>query len=193
MDPFSLDHIFSCSSRSRAIRFPRRYSTQAWSLRSLTRFVFPVPMDRLHGSFILPPQRTRGHPQDITAFSLPSSCQRTRSAFVVQLWWRYGDLNPRPMACKATALATELYPQGFAPRRLRTAVYTEKGGEFERERVASRAPKCHDCTLRKEVIQPHLPVRLPCYDFTPLTSFTLVTFFPCGLDQPLRVLLTRVV
>jgi hypothetical protein len=26
------------------------------------------------------------------------------------LLWRYGDLNPRPMACKATALATELYP-----------------------------------------------------------------------------------
>ena len=28
---------------------------------------------------------------------------------------------------------------------------------------------------RKEVIQPHLPVRLPCYDFTPLTRFTLGT------------------
>ena len=25
---------------------------------------------------------------------------------------------------------------------------------------------------RKEVIQPHLPVRLPCYDFTPLTLHT---------------------
>ena len=25
----------------------------------------------------------------------------------------------------------------------------------------------------KEVIQPHLPVRLPCYDFTPLTGHTL--------------------
>ena len=24
--------------------------------------------------------------------------------------------------------------------------------------------------LRKEVIQPHLPVRLPCYDFTPVTG-----------------------
>ena len=24
--------------------------------------------------------------------------------------------------------------------------------------------------LFKEVIQPHLPVRLPCYDFTPVTS-----------------------
>ena len=28
---------------------------------------------------------------------------------------------------------------------------------------------------RKEVIQPHLPVRLPCYDFTPLTRRTLGT------------------
>ena len=25
---------------------------------------------------------------------------------------------------------------------------------------------------RKEVIQPHLPIRLPCYDFTPLTLHT---------------------
>ena len=28
--------------------------------------------------------------------------------------------------------------------------------------------------LRKEVIQPHLPIRLPCYDFTPVTSPTVV-------------------
>ena len=26
--------------------------------------------------------------------------------------------------------------------------------------------------LRKEVIQPHLPIRLPCYDFTPITCPT---------------------
>src|ERR1700679_474990 len=26
--------------------------------------------------------------------------------------------------------------------------------------------------LRKEVIQPHLPVRLPCYDLTPITNPT---------------------
>ena len=26
---------------------------------------------------------------------------------------------------------------------------------------------------RKEVIQPHLPVRLPCYDLVPITSLTL--------------------
>ena len=27
-----------------------------------------------------------------------------------------------------------------------------------------------DVLPRKEVIQPHLPVRLPCYDFTPVTN-----------------------
>jgi hypothetical protein len=26
--------------------------------------------------------------------------------------------------------------------------------------------------LRKEVIQPHLPVRLPCYDFVPIAGST---------------------
>jgi hypothetical protein len=28
--------------------------------------------------------------------------------------------------------------------------------------------------LRKEVIQPQVPLRLPCYDFTPIASTTLV-------------------
>ena len=30
--------------------------------------------------------------------------------------------------------------------------------------------------LRKEVIHPHLPVRIPCYDFTPITIHTLDAF-----------------
>jgi hypothetical protein len=37
---------------------------------------------------------------------------------------------------------------------------------------------------RKEVIQPHLPIRLPCYDFTPVTCHSLKTCLPCGLAQP---------
>ena len=36
-------------------------------------------------------------------------------------------------------------------------------------RLASRTAQ----HLRKEVIQPHLPIRLPCYDFTPVTFPTL--------------------
>ena len=30
--------------------------------------------------------------------------------------------------------------------------------------------------LRKEVIQPHLPIRLPCYDFTPVIGLTFDGF-----------------
>ena len=30
----------------------------------------------------------------------------------------------------------------------------------------------HHILLRKEVIQPHLPIRLPCYDFTPIIEPT---------------------
>ena len=32
--------------------------------------------------------------------------------------------------------------------------------------------------LRKEVIQPQVLLRLPCYDFTPLTKHTLGAFLP---------------
>ena len=32
--------------------------------------------------------------------------------------------------------------------------------------------------LRKEVIQPHLPVRLPCYDFVPIAGSALDTSLP---------------
>jgi hypothetical protein len=47
--------------------------------------------------------------------------------------------------------------------------------------------------LRKEVIQPHLPVRLPCYDFTPIADPTFDSSLPEGLGHWLRVLPTFVV
>ena len=46
---------------------------------------------------------------------------------------------------------------------------------------------------RKEVIQPQLPLRLPCYDFTPITDPTFDGCVPCGLAHRLRVLPTFVV
>jgi hypothetical protein len=46
--------------------------------------------------------------------------------------------------------------------------------------------------LRKEVIQPHLPVRLPCYDFVPIASPTFDRSPPSGLGHGLRVLPTFV-
>jgi hypothetical protein len=50
-----------------------------------------------------------------------------------------------------------------------------------------------EALLRKEVIQPHLPVRLPCYDFTPITDPTFDGSLSCELGHRLRVLPTFVV
>ena len=46
---------------------------------------------------------------------------------------------------------------------------------------------------RKEVIQPQLPLRLPCYDFTPIADPTFDGCLPCGLAHRLRVLPTLIV
>ena len=42
-------------------------------------------------------------------------------------------------------------------------------------------------SLRKEVIQPQVLLRLPCYDFTPIMSHTLGRSSPCGLGRRLLV------
>ena len=54
----------------------------------------------------------------------------------------------------------------------------------ERENEAVEGPEIRERTpgpsklLRKEVIQPQVPLRLPCYDFTPITDHT---FGACSL------------
>ena len=63
-------------------------------------------------------------------------------------------------------------------------------------RSAHRTPVIHGrgmslvVLLRKEVIQPHLPVRLPCYDFVPIADPTFDGSLPYGLGHRLRVLPT---
>ena len=42
-------------------------------------------------------------------------------------------------------------------------------------------------SLRKEVIQPQVLLRLPCYDFTPIMDHTLGRCLPCGLACRLLV------
>ena len=64
---------------------------------------------------------------------------------------------------------------------------------MSKHRAIMRSPTVWNGLLRKEVIQPHLPVRLPCYDFTPITDPTLDACLPCGLAQRLQVLPTFVV
>ena len=58
-------------------------------------------------------------------------------------------------------------------------------GTFEALPLSSKGALKH--FLRKEVIQPQVPLRLPCYDFTPVAKPTVVACLPCGLAQRLRV------
>ena len=69
--------------------------------------------------------------------------------------------------------------------------------ETDARDVALDAPngrhhKTRQVLLRKEVIQPHLPVRLPCYDFVPIAGPTFDGSLPYGLGHRLRVLPTFV-
>jgi hypothetical protein len=57
---------------------------------------------------------------------------------------------------------------------------------------AAVTPQLRQSLLRKEVIQPHLPVRLPCYDFVPIAGPTFDGSLPYGLGHRLRVLPTFV-
>ena len=55
--------------------------------------------------------------------------------------------------------------------------------------LTSATPWGHGLGLpRKEVIQPQVPLRLPCYDLVPVTGLTVGASLPCGLGQRLRVL-----
>src|SRR2546428_5747061 len=51
-------------------------------------------------------------------------------------------------------------------------------GSDDRPGIGSRSRRTRSRIPRKEVIQPHLPVRLPCYDFVPVAS---PTFDGCPL------------
>ena len=105
--------------------------------------------------------------------------------------WRLRDSNSRPPACKAGALPTELSPHLIRqppalPHRLQCSTIGRQGLNHRVRDGYGCFPLAHRhrnlslvldrqtaiqpllLFLRKEVIQPHLPIRLPCYDFTPV-------------------------
>ena len=106
-------------------------------------------------------------------------------------WWRRTGSNRRPHACKARALPTELRPQS-GPLRVQVTP-TEKTRSYDQATLSIHEKGCGDGVsvsqshtekpagrrnerlfLRKEVIQPQVPLRLPCYDFTPVADRTVV-------------------
>ena len=72
-----------------------------------------------------------------------------------------------------------------------TSTPTREPGNIPDAWATRRTPDRRPEKLRrKEVIQPHLPVRLPCYDLVPITSLTLDGSIHKGLGHRLRVLPT---
>ena len=61
------------------------------------------------------------------------------------------------------------------------------GGSSSKPMTEVRGKALSAVILRKEVIQPQVPLRLPCYDFTPVADPTVVSCLPCGLAHCLRV------
>jgi hypothetical protein len=59
--------------------------------------------------------------------------------------------------------------------------------------LTSELPRMRGLPLRKEVIQPQVPLRLPCYDFTPVTGHTMDGYLPYGLAHRLPVQLASMV
>ena len=69
------------------------------------------------------------------------------------------------------------FPKGGTPR--------EPGGAIQAEHRPR--PELAGLPLKKEVIQPLVPQRLPCYDFIPVTNRSLGASLHCWLSQRLRV------
>ena len=57
---------------------------------------------------------------------------------------------------------------GVSPKRIATGNILFSSSFLDLKTKQYIKPLLHSF-LRKEVIQPHLPIRLPCYDFTPVT------------------------
>ena len=95
--------------------------------------------------------------------------------------------------CAACAARTASGPEGMRRTRRcagsvlpRTLAGPARDGS-RRPGSPGTAPRGASVLLRKEVIQPQVPLRLPCYDFIPITTHTLDTCPPCGLAQRLWV------
>ena len=74
---------------------------------------------------------------------------------------------------------SELSPRGFLYKKRKYFTFTPMSAVLHiyRIRVSGAVLKI----LRKEVIQPQVPLRLPCYDLVPLTSLTFGRTIIAGL------------
>ena len=73
---------------------------------------------------------------------------------------------------------------GLSSIRCSRSLLTASGSRLPRIDLVSACHPWHALLPRKEVIQPHLPIRLPCYDFTPVIDLTFVRWLLAVTSLP---------
>ena len=133
----------------------------------------------------------------------PTQSYRRLSAFIgglfmIEASWMQGLGKPVPLPLSKLFLKLQVEIARRAHRSFRRTL-----GGLEVERLSSTRPRCTlkrfwlsktppTFSLRKEVIQPQVLLRLPCYDFTPIMDHTLGRCPPCGSACRLLVQFTFV-
>ena len=74
------------------------------------------------------------------------------------------------------------------PRGRQSRVEWTECVEAKRLRETFQPPEGSLLGSVKEVIQPQVPLRLPCYDFAPVTALAFGRLVPCGFRHGLRAL-----
>jgi hypothetical protein len=84
-------------------------------------------------------------------------------------YWPVGLIGLSRPNSKPCHQASRANPEDLAFESIVSCSISPKAFEIDRNRLGRS--RGHDS--RKEVIQPQVPLRLPCYDFTPVTSHSL--------------------
>ena len=151
-----------------------------------------------------PPTPHHTHPQSQADRSAPKAGNKTSPRSSAAAHYKdarvhYPDLKQQPHTSQPRASRSSTGPAGQAETTSHTAdasepqqcapttnpsINLDQSGEIINGSTSEhhQTPR-HDrpgsgCVLlRKEVIQPHLPVRLPCYDFVPIADPTFDSSF----------------
>ena len=94
----------------------------------------------------------------------------------LSIWWDWLDSNQRPRPYQGRTLTS----WATVPK-----IQTEKYNYQEEREGKNILIDLEQLSSLKEVIQPQVPLRLPCYDFTPVADYTVVKGLkPCLKVEP---------
>ncbi len=133
-------------------------------------------------------QHTHSNPNPTPAEATKPRGMNRRSERIVFFAWKERLFFQDPTVCRLhpTLIITKT-PRTIGPcqrstHELRSPTFGDISGSARSD--PDSTGHSLEMLLRKEVIQPHLPVRLPCYDFVPIADPTFDGSLPQGVRPP---------